>query len=166
MVTRKKYIIGLILILVVLVVGGFFIFSYINNRNQVKNPNENKGTYTPEGEISQSIDNPEVVEKGENGSTTVDNSSLKETLKPTEEMKKVISDNKNDLNNSDVVDQMAQSYPSDVIPLYKAKSAADSSDIVTQNGNPGWTAQYGSDATVPEISDFYDNLARDANERV
>lgn len=93
-----------------------------------------------------------------NTGNTVDNTDLANTLTTPEDMQKVIDANKNDLNNKDVTSNLAKSYPTGLIPLYKAAEAGDSKDIITDAGNPGWTATYGSDATVDEVTSFYQSL--------
>ncbi len=159
MTKRRKILISSILIIAVILVGGFFIISLINKDKSTNTPKKEIQQYTPEGEVSQTDDKPQVVDSSDsNNNQNINNSDVSKQLEPSDDMKKIISDNKNDLNNSDVIDQITESYPSNVIPLYKAKSAADSNDIITQNGNPGWTAQYGSDATVPDITAFYQKL--------
>ena len=73
----------------------------------------------------------------------------------------VIDANQADLyNNED--GQLAQSYPSNLLPLYKVSGVGDSHDITTNNGNPGWTAVYGSTADTAELSQFYSDLMASA----
>lgn len=159
MTTRSKYIVLSGFIIVLLIVGGFFLYSFMK-----KDDTSNVVEYTPEGEIAQNIEDPDITDSALSGTdTTVNNSDLADTLEPSEKMQEVIDEYKSDLNDSEVVNQLAQSYPSNLIPLYKAKSAADSSDIITDNGRPGWIAQYGSDALVPDIVDFYSQLLSSTN---
>lgn len=150
---RSKYITIGIFAVILIIVGAFFIYSFFY-------PGDREETfYTPEGEISQTIENPEVVDSGSD-TTVTDNSDLSDTLDPTAQMQQVIDQNKGNINNTEVIDQLSPSYPSNLIPIYKANSAADSSDIITDNGNPGWIAQYGSDALVPDIVGFYQDLLK------
>lgn len=158
---RNKYLLIGLLVFVLIIVGAIFAFNFFKNKDEDK-PIE----YTPTGNISQTIDNPDVTTNSnveESEEPTVDNTDLSDTLKPTDQMQQVIDQNKNDLNNTQVIDEITPSYPSNVIPVYKAKTAADSSDIITDNGKPGWIVNYGSDATIPEIREFYDSLLKSTN---
>ncbi len=162
MTKRNKIIIIAGLIVVLLIVGGFFIYSFTRDDGE-----DEPVAYTPEGEVSQEIEDPEVVDSGSTNpedasnsdqTSTVDNSDLSATLQPTKDMESVINQNKGNLNNEEVINNVAPSYPRNLIPLYKAAEVADSNDITTDNGNPGWTCQYGSDGYVDDIVGFYKNL--------
>lgn len=159
--TRNKYLIGAALIVIFIIIGAFFVFSYFRSNSNQTAPVE----YTPTGQVSQTVEDPEVTDSSitssnENVGAEVNNQDLSDTLEPTQEMQKVIEEYEPDLNNTEVIDQLAATYPSDLIPIYKATNAADSNDIITDNGRPGWTATYGSDASVTEIKTFYDNLMK------
>lgn len=166
MTRSSRYILIAVVLIVVLGVGAIFGIRWLRDRNTRTGLDPNQMTAT--GDTPQTIENPDVAEDSYTTETTtegaqatdptVDNSDLKETLRTPEAMQKVIDENKDNINNKEVLDQLAPSYPNDLIPIYKAKSAADSSDIITVNGRPGWTATYGSDATVDDVSGFYQKL--------
>lgn len=164
MAKSSRYVLIAIVLIAVLGVGGFFGYRFLSeNRKE-----DQQQQMTSTGDIPQTIENPDVenksfatqpeTEESETENPTIDNSDLEESLRTPENMQKVIDSNRQDLNNGQVVDQLAPSYPSDLVPVYKAKSAADSADIITVNGKPGWTATYGSDSSVEEINQFYSEL--------
>lgn len=87
----------------------------------------------------------------------VDNSSTAAELTTPDTMQSVIDANVQDLYTDDA-GNLAPSYPSNLIPLYRVSNVGDSNDITTASGNPGWTAIYTSDATQEDVISFYENL--------
>lgn len=150
----KKYTLAAVLIALILIVGLFFGLSYLRSHPKTQAPQ------SAVLETEQTIENPKTLTP--EAAQKTDNTSAAQTLAPTPEMETVIEENAADLNNPDVTQDLAPSYPDNVIPLYKASAAADSEDIITENGRPGWTAQYGSDASVEEVSAFYTELLKNA----
>lgn len=156
MTKSKKYLIISGVLIAAIIIALAVTLLFVSNREEERTYSE----YNPSGEVTQSVDTPTVIDTSNDDTTTVDNSDLSSTIGTPAAMQEIIDNYREDLNNSAVINQLAQSYPSNLIPIYKAKTAADSADIITDNGNPGWTAQYGSDASVEDITAFYEDLMR------
>ncbi|MEF9918465.1 MAG: hypothetical protein RR310_02885 [Eubacterium sp.] len=88
----------------------------------------------------------------------VDNSAISNDVSQiTPEMQAVIDANQADIF-VDTNKELAISYPSNLLPLYKVSGVADSHDITSDKGNPGWTALYGSTAETTELTTFYQSF--------
>lgn len=154
MTTTKKILLGILALIIVIVAVMFFVPFF-------------SGSSDTDGAPAPSVaDTPSATPTP----TPVDNSQVSENLAVPDSMQTVINDNQANLYN-DTDGNLAPSYPSDLIPLYRVNGVGDSNDITTQNGNPGWTAVYASDATTEEVSAFYqtllastENYASDVNE--
>lgn len=135
---KKKVLIGIFSAIIV-IVAAVFAISFFNNKPG-KAPDI---TPTPTAEPQP----------------TVDNSSSKDaaTQEIPQSMQDVIASNQADLF-TDPNGELTPSYPNDLLPLYKVSGVADSNDITTGNGNPGWIAVYGSEADSQTIAAFYRSL--------
>lgn len=156
MLKSKKYLVISGILVAVIIIALAITLIFFSSRGENKAYTE----YNPSGEITQNEDNPTIVDSSNSGENNppIDNSDTSSTITVPAEMQAVIDSYSGSINNSDVLNQLAPSYPSKLIPIYMASSAADSADIVTDNGNPGWTAQYGSNASTDEIASFYEEL--------
>ncbi len=147
---RYLTIFGTILIVAVILFVAYYFFVKSNTPETPK--------YNPSGEVEQTIENPTPLDDN----NVTNNTDVAESLSPSSEMQGVIDRNSSYINEPEVVDQLTESYPSNLIPIFMAKTAADSNDIITDNGKPGWTATYGSDADTETISSFYEDLLKNS----
>lgn len=142
--TKKKILLG-VLAVIIIIVGGMFFMTMSNGSKDKAAANK------PSAAPSVADATPTAAPP------TVDNAATSGQLQVPAEMQTVIDANQADL----YVDEgakLAKSYPSNLLPLYKAADVGDSNDITTNNGNPGWTAVYGSTAETAELAQFYTSL--------
>jgi hypothetical protein len=133
---KKRFIITAILLIIVLIGSIFFILPKL-----IENPSENEN------------------------STTTTEESKSETPTPTpkappstpivvpEEMNQIISTNAEDTYSDP--SELAQDYPSDLIPLYSVLGVSESHLITGINGNPGWNTSYVSNDYPDDLLSFY-----------
>ena len=146
--TKKKVLLGVLAVIVIVVGIIFFVPMFNGSKDAAKT--------TPTSAPSVADNTPTATPQ-----PTVDNSATSGSLQTPPEMQAVIDANQADLyGNED--GQLAQSYPSNLLPLYKVSGVGDSHDITTNNGNPGWTAVYGSTADTAELAQFYSDLMASA----
>lgn len=146
--TKKKILLG-VLAVIIIIVGGMFFMTMFNGS---KDKTSSTG---PSAAPSIADTTPTATVQ-----PTVDNAAVAGQLQVPPEMQAVIDENQADL----YVDEgtLAKSYPSNLLPLYKVAGVGDSNDITTNNGNPGWTAVYGSTADTAELAQFYTSLMASA----
>lgn len=146
--TKKKVLLG-VLVVIVIIVGIMFFVPMLNG-------SKDAAKTTPSSAPSVADNTPTATPQ-----PTVDNSATTGSLQTPPEMQEIIDANQADLY-TDTEGKVAPSYPSNLLPLYKVSDVGDSHDITTNNGNPGWTAVYGSSADTAELTQFYSDLMASA----
>lgn len=140
---KKKALIG-IFVAIIVIIGAIFAVTQLKGSTPEPAPDI---TPTPTAEPQPTVDN------------SATQSQVQNTIPP--EVQSVIDANQADIF-TDPNGELAPSYPSNLLPLYKVSGVADSSDITTNNGNPGWVAVYGSEADTQTIANFYRSLMASA----
>lgn len=139
---KKKILIGIFAVIIIAVAVVFAVTQFSDKPGKAPDI-----TPTPTAEPQPTVDN------------SASQSQVQSQVPP--EVQRVIDANKADIF-TDPNGELAPSYPSNLLPLYKVNGIADSSDITTNNGNPGWVAVYGSDAGTETLAGFYRSLMASA----
>lgn len=136
----KKRVIAIIIAVVVIGVGAFFVYNRVLNSSPTP----------PEPSTENTVDTPTPTPE-------VNNSETAGEVGASTDMQTVIDSHQGDLYQGEMGDT-TNSYPRNLVPLYKVAEMGSAHDIVGDNGSPGWIATYGSEATTDELIAFYQAL--------